>query len=194
MLILAAMLMLSGPARQDGTPADSPEQATLGAGCFWCVEAVFERLEGVTDVVAGYAGGTVPNPTGRQVNEGNTGHAQVARITFDPKQISFEKVLDVFWLAHDPTTADRQGGDIGPQYRSVIFYQTGAQKSAAEKSLKAAQAHFNNPIVTKIEPLTAFYRATDYHQDFYNRNPDAPYCKFVISPKLDQLNLKSKAQ
>lgn len=129
MLILAALLTLAGPGPQDGATPDSLEQATLGAGCFWCVEAVFERLDGVTDVVAGYAGGTLPNPTGRQVNEGTTGHAEVAQITFDPKNISYEKLLEVFWLAHDPTTVDRQGGDVGAQYRSVIFYHNEAQKA-----------------------------------------------------------------
>lgn len=173
MLILVAMLALAGPWHQDAVPADSLEQATFGAGCFWCVEAVFERLDGVTDVVAGYAGGTVLNPTGKQVNEGKSGHAEVAQITFDPKKISFDRLLDVFWLAHDPTTADRQG---------------------AEESRKKAQAHFNSTIVTAIEPLKAFYKASDYHQDFYNKNPDAPYCKFVISPKLEQLHLKTKGE
>ncbi len=194
MLILVAMLALAGPWHQDAVPADSLEQATFGAGCFWCVEAVFERLDGVTDVVAGYAGGTVPNPTGKQVNEGKSGHAEVAQITFDPKKISFDRLLDVFWLAHDPTTADRQGGDVGPQYRSVIFYHNEAQRAAAEESRKKAQAHFNSTIVTAIEPLKAFYKASDYHQDFYNKNPDAPYCKFVISPKLEQLHLKTKGE
>jgi peptide-methionine (S)-S-oxide reductase len=194
MLILVAMLALAGPWHQDAVPADSLEQATFGAGCFWCVEAVFERLDGVTDVVAGYAGGTVLNPTGKQVNEGKSGHAEVAQITFDPKKISFDRLLDVFWLAHDPTTADRQGGDVGPQYRSVIFYHNEAQRAAAEESRKKAQAHFNTTIVTAIEPLKAFYKASDYHQDFYNKNPDAPYCKFVISPKLEQLHLKTKGE
>ena len=166
------------------------EKATLGAGCFWCVEAVFERLPGVKSVVAGYAGGTKPNPTYKEVCTGTTGHAEVAQITFDPAKISYEKLLEVYWEAHDPTTLNRQGADFGTQYRSVIFYQGENQKIAAEKSKREAQKKFTDPIVTELKPLTHFYEAENYHQDYYNSNPNAPYCRFVIKPKLEKLKME----
>jgi len=166
------------------------EKATFGAGCFWCVEAVFERLPGVQSVVAGYAGGTTPNPTYEQVCTDTTGHAEVAQITFDPSKISYEKLLEVFWKAHDPTTLNRQGSDVGTQYRSVIFYHDEKQKIAAEKSKQEAQKSFSDQIVTEIKPLTAFYKAENYHQDYFNKNPNAPYCRLVIKPKLEKLHLK----
>jgi len=166
------------------------EKATLGAGCFWCVEAVFERLDGVTDVSAGYAGGTVKNPSYQDVCAGKTGHAEVAQITFDPKKISYEKILEVFWDAHDPTTMNKQGADVGTQYRSVIFYENIQQKTSAEKSLVAAQRHFESKIVTAIEPLSSFYEAENYHQDYFRNNSEAPYCRFVIKPKVDKLQKK----
>ena len=166
------------------------EKATFGAGCFWCVEAVFERQEGVVSVVSGYAGGKRPNPTYEQVCSGATGHAEVAQITFDPSKISYERLLEVFWQAHDPTTLNRQGNDIGDQYRSVIFYHDETQKALAEKSKKAAQKNFSDPIVTEISPLTQFYPAENYHQDYYRNNASAPYCRFVIKPKLEKLHLK----
>jgi len=166
------------------------EQATLGAGCFWCVEAVFERLDGVISVEAGYAGGTKANPTYEEVCTGTTGHAEVARITFDPSRISYEKILEWFWKSHDPTTLNRQGADIGTQYRSVIFYHNDRQKALAEKSKREAQAMFKDPIVTEIQPLKAFYLAENYHQDYYRNNPHAPYCTFVIRPKLKKLKLE----
>jgi peptide-methionine (S)-S-oxide reductase len=168
---------------------DKVEQAILGAGCFWCVEAVFERLDGVVSVEAGYAGGTVPNPTYEQVCTGETGHAEVARITFDPKKISYRRILEVYWEAHDPTTLNRQGADAGTQYRSVIFYDGKSQKTEAERSLKEAQKSFDKPIVTKIEPAPAFYKAENYHQEYFKNHPDAPYCRFVIKPKLEKLKL-----
>ena len=168
----------------------SVEKATFGAGCFWCVEAVFERLEGVQSVVAGYAGGTKPNPTYKEVCTGTTGHAEVARITFDPTKISYEKLLEVFWESHDPTTLNRQGADVGTQYRSAIFYHDEKQKIAAEKSKMEASKILQDPIVTEINPLTNFYEAEDYHQDYFNNNPNAPYCRFVIKPKLEKLHLK----
>jgi peptide-methionine (S)-S-oxide reductase len=177
MLALAAILALFSPASPVAVPSDSLEEATLGAGCFWCAEAVFDRVDGVEDVIAGFADST-----------------EVARIVFNPNTISYGKLLEVFWLAHDPTTLDRQGGDVGHEYRSVIYYHTAAQKATAENSLKTAQAHFNSPIVTAIEPLPAFVRASDYHQDFYRKNPDAPYCRFVITPKLESLHLKLKGE
>lgn len=166
------------------------EKATFGAGCFWCVEAVFERIEGVQSVVAGYAGGTKPNPTYKEVCTGTTGHAEVAQIAFDPSKTNYEKLLELFWEAHDPTTVNRQGADVGAQYRSVIFYHDEKQKIAAEKSKKEAQKNFSGTIVTEIKPLTHFYEAEDYHQDYFRNNPNAPYCVFVIKPKLKKLNLK----
>lgn len=166
------------------------EMATFGAGCFWCVEAVFERLPGVQSVVAGYAGGTTKNPTYKEVSAGTTGHAEVAQIAFDPSVISYERLLGMFWKSHDPTTLNRQGADVGTQYRSAIFYHDEAQRKAAEMSLKEAQKDFDDPIVTQIEPLKDFYVAENYHQDYYNNNPNAPYCTFVIRPKLKKLKLE----
>lgn len=172
-----------------GGNVNNLEKATLGAGCFWCVEAVFERLDGVKSVVAGYAGGTKANPTYKEVTTGTTGNAEVAQITYDPSRISYERLLEVFWEAHDPTTLNRQGADVGTQYRSIILYHNDAQKTAAEKSKAAAQAMFRNPIVTEIQPLAAFYEAENYHQDYFQNNPNAPYCIFVIKPKLKKLKL-----
>ncbi len=163
------------------------ETATFGAGCFWCVEAVFERLEGVKSVTAGYAGGTVPNPTYEQVCSGMTGHAEVAQISYDPAKVTFDQLLDLFWKSHDPTTLNRQGADAGTQYRSAIFYNDEFQKKAAEESKARAASLFKQPIVTQIVPLTKFYPAENYHQDYYRNNPHAPYCLFVIRPKLEKL-------
>ena len=175
---------------QEGGKAIHMEKATFGAGCFWCVEAIFERLDGVESVVAGYAGGTRPNPTYEQVCTGATGHAEVAQITYDPAKISYEKLLEVFWEAHNPTTLNRQGADIGTQYRSVVFYHDEKQKAAAEKSKATAQKDFESPIVTQIEPLKDFYPAENYHQDYYKNHQNAPYCVFVIKPKLKKLKLE----
>lgn len=175
---------------QDGGKTVHMEKATFGAGCFWCVEAIFERLDGVSSVVAGYAGGTKRNPTYEEVCTGETGHAEVAQITFDPAKISYERLLEVFWEAHDPTTLNRQGADVGTQYRSVIFYHDANQKAAAEKSLAAAQKQFDSPIVTEIEPLKEFFPAENYHQDYYKNHTNAPYCVFVIKPKLKKLKLE----
>jgi peptide-methionine (S)-S-oxide reductase len=166
------------------------EKATFGAGCFWCVEAVFERLDGVSSVVAGYAGGTKENPTYEEVCTGKTGHAEVAQITFDPAKITYEKLLEMFWKAHDPTTLNRQGADHGTQYRSVIFYHDEKQREAAERSKREAAKEFDDPIVTEIKPLTHFYEAENYHQDYFRNNANAPYCRFVIKPKLEKLKLK----
>lgn len=164
------------------------EMATLGAGCFWCVEAVFQRLEGVQTVVSGYTGGHVENPTYKAVCSGTTGHAEVAQITFDPKIISFEEILEVFWVTHDPTTLNRQGNDVGTQYRSVIYYHHEAQKAIAEASKKAADASglWPNPIVTEITALGTFYEAEDYHQNYFNENPNQPYCTYVVNPKVQK--------
>lgn len=166
------------------------EKATFGAGCFWCTEAVFQRLPGVVSVMPGYAGGTKPNPTYEEVCTGTTGHAEVAQITYDPSKISYEKLLEMFWESHDPTTLNRQGADVGAQYRSVIFYHDEKQKLAAERSKREAQKDFHDPIVTETQPLDHFYQAENYHQDYFNNNPNAPYCIFVIKPKLKKLNLK----
>jgi peptide-methionine (S)-S-oxide reductase len=167
------------------------EKATLGAGCFWCVEAVFERIEGVVDVVAGYTGGHVKNPSYEAVCTGETGHAEVAQITFDPSKVSFKEILDVFWIAHDPTTLNRQGADVGTQYRSGIYAHDEAQRKIAEASLEGAEKAtlYKDPIVTEIEMLGEFYMAENYHQDYFNKNPNAPYCQYVIAPKLKKLKL-----
>jgi peptide-methionine (S)-S-oxide reductase len=186
-ILLFLLVLITAP--QKGKPMPEFEQATFGAGCFWCVEAVFERLDGVTSVVAGYAGGHTINPTYEEVCSGTTGHAEVAQITFDPSKISYEQLLDVLWQAHDPTTLNRQEADVGTQYRSVIFYHSDRQKTAAEISRKNAQKLFDDPIVTEIQPLTKFYKAENYHQDYFKNNPNAPYCVFVIKPKLRKLKL-----
>ncbi|MEY2407916.1 MAG: peptide-methionine (S)-S-oxide reductase [Verrucomicrobiota bacterium] len=169
---------------------NATQLATFGGGCFWCIEAVFERLDGVKSVTSGYAGGQAPNPTYEQVCSGKSGHAEVAQIEFDSRKITYEQLLDTFWAAHDPTMLNRQGADRGTQYRSVIFYHDDAQKIAAAKSLKSAQAHYPSPIVTEISPLTKFYKAENYHQDYFRNNTRAPYCQAVIQPKLDALDKK----
>ena len=165
------------------------EKATFGAGCFWCVEAVFQRLEGVKDVVPGYCGGTKVNPTYNEVCTGRTGHAEVAQITFNPETISFDELLNMFWLSHDPTTKNRQGNDVGTQYRSAVFYHNEEQRSAAEKSKENLDNSniFSDQIVTEITALDKFWPAEDYHNDYYNNNPNQPYCRVVIKPKLDKL-------
>ena len=163
------------------------EFAVLGGGCFWCLEAVFERLPGVKSVVSGYAGGHLNNPSYKQVCTGDTGHAEVVRIEYDPAKVSFEQLLDLFWQAHDPTTLNRQGADEGTQYRSVIFYLSDAQQVAATKSKAAVQARFPDPIVTEIVSLKEFYAAEDYHQDYFAKNPFAGYCQVVIRPKVSKL-------
>lgn len=177
---------VKAPATDQTTdPTMNTEIATFGAGCFWCVEAVFQELKGVIKVESGYMGGTTPNPTYREVCTGNTGHAEVTRITFDPSVISYEELLEVLWTTHDPTTLNRQGADAGTQYRSAIFYTSEKQKQAAEKSKKeVATAIWDKPIVTEIVPAGDFYPAEDYHQDYYANNPDAGYCRIVIAPKV----------
>tara|TARA_Y100001934_G_scaffold279608_1_gene383915 strand:- start:2769 stop:3443 length:675 start_codon:yes stop_codon:yes gene_type:complete len=176
------------------TPKDSPSApngktkvATLGGGCFWCVEAVFERIRGVEAVISGYAGGRVENPTYDAVCTGATGHAEVCQIHFNPEEISFETLLEVFWLTHDPTTLNRQGNDVGTQYRSVIYYHDESQKETAEKSIAKAGGKFENKIVTELAPLPKFYEAEKYHQDYFAKNPDQPYCAVIIPPKLEKI-------
>jgi len=163
------------------------EIADLGGGCFWCMEAVFERLPGVISVTSGFAGGHTENPTYQEVCTETTGHAEVTQIEFDPAKISYDKLLEVFWQAHDPTTLNRQGADEGTSYRSIILYRDEKQKLEAEKSKLAAQANFKNPIVTEIVPLKKFYEAEDYHQQYFDNNSSAPYCQVVIAPKLEKL-------
>jgi len=172
-----------------GPPPANLETATFGTGCFWCSQAVFERLDGVWEATCGYMGGTLANPTYEQVCTGLTDHAEVTQVKFDPKVISYEKLLEWFWHMHDPTTLNRQGNDTGTQYRSVIFYSNDAQKAAAEKSRSDAQKNFRNPIVTEISPATTFYQAEDYHQEYFNNHASAGYCQLIIAPKLDKLNL-----
>ena len=167
------------------------ETATLGGGCFWCVEAVYERLPGIISVVSGYAGGQTENPTYEEIGTGKTGHAEVVQIEYDPAKISYEKIIDLFWEAHDPTTLNRQGADTGPQYRSIILTENDDQMRIANESKTRAQTKSKSPIVTEIVPLTKFYPAQDYHQDFYRENPMHPYNQAVIRPKLKKLDEKA---
>lgn len=171
------------------TKAGAPrtEKATLGGGCFWCVEAVYERLPGVKSAVSGYAGGRTENPTYREVCTKDTGHAEVVQIEFDPAVISYERILEVFWASHDPTTMNRQGADVGTQYRSVIFHHSPEQLVIAERSKAIANASFGGKVVTEIAPLPRFYKAEEYHQDYFRNHPDQPYCQAVIAPKLLKL-------
>jgi len=162
------------------------EVATLAGGCFWCLEAVFDELRGVESVVSGYAGGSAPNPTYRQVCEGTTGHAEVVQIAFDPQEVSFRELLEVFFTIHDPTTLNRQGGDVGTQYRSAIFYHTPEQEATAREVIArlSAEGLWDAPVVTEVTPLTEFYPAEDYHQEYFARNADQPYCRAVVAPKV----------
>ncbi len=162
------------------------ETATLGGGCFWCLEAVYEQLKGVIQVESGYAGGAVPNPTYEQVCTGRTGHAEVVQVTFDPSELAYEQLLEVFFTIHDPTTLNRQGADVGTQYRSVIFTHDDDQRAAAESVITRIEAEgiWDDPIVTQVAPLDAFYKAEDYHQEYYRRNQGQPYCQVVIAPKV----------
>ncbi|SIT85261.1 peptide-methionine (S)-S-oxide reductase MsrA [Pontibacter indicus] len=164
------------------------EKATFGGGCFWCTEAVFQELAGVQKVESGYAGGHMENPTYKQVTSGTTGHAEVLQITYDPDTISYDELLEVFWSTHDPTTLNRQGNDIGPQYRSIVLYHNDEQREKAERYLKELDASgaYDSPIVTTIEPLQEFYPAEDYHQNYFNTHGHEPYCSFVIRPKVEK--------
>ena len=168
------------------------QTATFGGGCFWCIEAVFQRLAGVTNVESGYMGGQVDNPTYRQVCAGDTGHVEVVRVTFNPDEITYRDLLEVFFAVHDPTTLNQQGNDIGEQYRSVIFYENDEQQKIAEETIAELMAakSFSDPIVTAVEPAEKFYKAESYHQNYYNENSRQPYCMFVISPKLAKFEKK----
>lgn len=171
----------------DRPQSSQRETVVLGGGCFWCTEAVFSKLKGIESVTSGYAGGDLANPSYDKVSMGTTGHAEVVQLVFNPNIITFAQLLDIFWNIHDPTTLNQQGADIGTQYRSVIFYTTPSQKQLAEQSKRAVQSQFPSPIVTKIEPLDTFYTAEEYHQKYYDRNSDQPYCDLIISPKVQKV-------
>lgn len=179
-ILFTIMSPLSEPSQSEN------EVAVFGAGCFWCVEAIYQRVNGVVSVESGYAGGHLENPTYREVTTGRTGHAEVAKVIYDPSVISYKELLEVFWHTHDPTTLNRQGADVGPQYRSAIFYMNEAQKEIAEESLKETDRSglWGAPIVTEITPLTNYSTAEDYHQNYFNNNPNAGYCSIVIAPKV----------
>ncbi|HEX2204970.1 MAG TPA: peptide-methionine (S)-S-oxide reductase MsrA [Longimicrobium sp.] len=172
--------------------SEGREVATLGGGCFWCLEAVFEQLQGVESVVSGYAGGEVPNPTYNAVCSGTTGHAEVVQVTFDPSAVSFREVLEVFFTIHDPTTLNRQGADVGTQYRSAVFYHSDEQRRVAEETIRDLEAEgvWENPIVTQVAPMTEFYPAEDYHQGYFRTHGRQPYCQVVIAPKVAKFRQK----
>ncbi|MEX0928511.1 MAG: peptide-methionine (S)-S-oxide reductase MsrA [Balneolales bacterium] len=191
LLFTGATLLAGQVPKVNETPKmdDSMEQATFGAGCFWCVEAVFLRLKGVESAVSGFAGGTVKNPTYNQVVSGNTGHAEVVQVSYDPSVIGYEQLLNVFWRTHDPTTLNRQGADVGTQYRSAVFYHNEEQRRLAEHyKVKLDEAGvYNRPLVTEITPLDEFYEAEPYHQNYFANNPEQAYCQIVIAPKLEKM-------
>lgn len=186
LLILLLMLTTAPKPELEEVETKDREEATLGAGCFWCVEAIFQRVKGVLHVESGYSGGSVDNPTYEQVSTGRTGHAEVIRIVFDPKIVPYETILEVFWHTHDPTTLNRQGADVGTQYRSVIFYHDEKQEQIAEESKQRTQESglWDEPIVTEISPLINYYKAENYHQNYFYNNPNAGYCSIVIAPKV----------
>ncbi len=199
-LLLAGIYAMSNPPQPQPAPTPTPypatpapaepalQTATFGGGCFWCTEAVFQQLRGVHSVTSGYSGGPEKNPTYRQVCSGTTGHAEVIQLTYDPQVVSYDELLEVFWKTHDPTTPNQQGNDIGPQYRSVVFHHNDEQRRLAEhyKQELDASGAFRAPIVTEISPFTEFYPAEDYHQRYYELNPDQTYCRFVIGPKVEK--------
>jgi peptide-methionine (S)-S-oxide reductase len=176
----------------NGTKPTENEIATLAGGCFWCLEAVYDDLKGVEDVVSGYSGGKTPNPTYQQVSTGMTGHAETVQITFDPKQVSYEDLLHVFFTIHDPTTLNRQGADVGTQYRSVIFYHNPEQKEIAQRVIHELETEkvYDKPIITELVEFSAFYPAEEYHQEYFTKNPYQPYCQVVIAPKVAKFRKK----
>ena len=190
LFLLLLMSLSAGSISVAAETTAKMESLVLGGGCFWCTEAAYELLPGVKSVVSGYAGGDRANPTYEQVCNGNTGHAEVIRIDYDPSEVTLESLLEYFWAVHDPTSLNRQGNDSGPQYRSIILYANDAQRKAAEASKAAAQAKFSDPIVTEIVPLQKFYQAEEYHQDYFRKNPNQGYCRYVIKPKIDKLKKK----
>jgi len=187
-IIIFSLRIMNGAAMGNNQHHSSIEIATLGGGCFWCIEAVFEEVDGVVNVISGYAGGHVENPTYEQVSTGTTGHAEVCQIYFDTTKISYREILEIFFSVHDPTTLNRQGADVGEQYRSIILYHSPQQKKIAETLItELEQARvFNNPIVTEVKPLTKFYTAEEYHQDYFKKHPNQAYCALVIQPKLEK--------
>jgi peptide-methionine (S)-S-oxide reductase len=199
---ICLLLALGALALQAADPAKSPnvnstnktELATLGGGCFWCLEATFELLPGVKEVVNGYAGGLKDNPTYEEVCTKTTGHAEVVQIEYDPQKISYEKLLETFWEVHDPTSLNKQGHDTGPQYRSVIFYHNAEQRAAAEKAKAEIGKTLSRPVVTEIVPLKKFWPAEAYHQDYFRKHPEQGYCQVVIRPKVDKIEKKLKAE
>ena len=196
-LLLLFLSLLAWSCRMSAADAAVPaktDSLVLGGGCFWCLDAAYQLLPGVTHVTCGYAGGTKANPTYEQVSAHGTGHAEVVRIDFDPAKTSLEKVLDYFWHVHDPTQVGGQGNDEGPQYRSIILYANDAQKAAAEKARAEAQKRYRAPLTTEIVPLAKFWPAEDYHQDYFRKNPNAGYCRVVIAPKIHKLEQQLGAE
>tara|TARA_B100000941_G_C28480318_1_gene541752 strand:+ start:557 stop:1171 length:615 start_codon:yes stop_codon:yes gene_type:complete len=189
-LFLLSPIVLGQNKKGSKMTKNNTEYAILGGGCFWCVEAVFERIDGVSEVISGYAGGQTKNPTYKEVTSGKTGHAEVCKVVFDPKLVTYDELLDIFWQAHDPTTLNRQGADIGTQYRSAIYYINDSQKKSSEIAVEKASKMFDKPITTEVKELDNFYLAEGYHQDYYENNPNAPYCAFVITPKIKKLGKK----
>lgn len=188
-LLLILLFALSITAQNKSKKSDTNiETITLGGGCYWCIEAVFENLDGVKTVVSGFSGGKIANPSYEEVCTGKTGHAEVVQITFDKTKTNLDEILKVFFTVHDPTTLNRQGGDVGTQYRSVIFYNSEAQRKTAQFIINELNKNkvYNNPIVTKVEPFINFYKAENYHQDYYEYNKNKPYCRLVIQPKLEK--------
>jgi peptide-methionine (S)-S-oxide reductase len=185
-VVLTGVFLDTNAMNQTTSNAQGKEVVTLGGGCFWCTDAVFEQLKGVEKVESGYSGGSVPNPTYEQVCSGDTGYAEVSQITFDPKVISLKDILEVFFTVHDPTTLNRQGNDVGTEYRSVIFYRSDEQKAAAQQVIKeiAAAKIWDGKIVTELAPFKAFYKAESYHQEYFRRHGSQPYCQIVIAPKV----------
>lgn len=193
MIILTGAFMAAEPVSVQN---QKTETATLGGGCFWCTEAIFKQLKGVISVLPGYSGGTTKNPTYEEVCTGETGHAEVIQVVFDPATISFTEVLEVFFETHDPTTLNRQGADVGTQYRSAVFYHSNEQKEAAEKVIKLLNQEkiYDSPVVTEVTAFKAFYQAEDYHKNYYARNPNQPYCSVVIGPKVEKFKKVFKSR
>jgi peptide-methionine (S)-S-oxide reductase len=194
LLILTALSPLLAQDKPMNSSTNDTDTAVFGGGCYWCTEAIYQMLPGVKSVTSGFAGGTKPNPTYEEVCTGTTGHAEVIQIEYNPSMLSYEKLLHTFWEVHDPTTLNRQGHDVGTQYRSIILYKNPAEKSAAEKSKAEAQKNFKDPIVTQIVPLDKFWKADDYHQNYFRTHPNQPYCRAVIRPKVEKFEKKLKAE
>jgi peptide-methionine (S)-S-oxide reductase len=185
--LTALLLALCIPMTSSTAAETKTETLVLGGGCFWCTEGAYQLVPGVKAVVSGYTGGRTKNPTYKEICTGTTGHAEVIRIEYDPAEVTLERLLQLFWVVHDPTTLNRQGNDEGTQYRSVIYYVDDGQRAAAERAKETAQAKFSDPIVTEIAPLGVFYEAEDYHQDYFRKNPNEGYCRYVVKSKVDKM-------